>query len=69
MWLREHTSGKINIALGTWKEDFTSQFERQESGCDIQDSDFNEKVKSQADRFPGVLTCDAENLPDRDVYP
>lgn len=50
VWLQEHVSGKFGVAVGTWREDFSSRFSIEAPGCARADlGDFSEQHTGTSD--------------------
>uniref|UniRef100_A0A7S1NL07 DUF305 domain-containing protein n=1 Tax=Eutreptiella gymnastica TaxID=73025 RepID=A0A7S1NL07_9EUGL len=58
VFLQQHTSGKLGIALGTWTENFWAPMEIATPTCVRDMSDFSEKNGDQTNCFP-VVACPA----------
>lgn len=58
MFLQEDVSAKFGVALGTWVENFWTQYELDTPGCTRVIDDFSEKDGDQTDCFP-MVRCSA----------
>ena len=58
VFLQDHVSAKFGVALGTWVEDFRTQYTIDTPSCERDMSDFSEKEGTQAECFP-VVSCPA----------
>lgn len=56
VWLQQHQSGKVGIALGTWKENFRTPMKITTPSCTRDMKDFSEKTGSKLGCFP-VVNC------------
>jgi len=56
VWLQKHQSGKVGVALGTWKENFRTPMKITTPSCVRDMSDFSEKTGNKLECFP-VVTC------------
>ena len=56
VWLHKHESGKVGIALGTWREDFWTPMQLETPSCVRSMGDFSEKRGSKLGCFPVVST-------------
>ena len=56
VFLQQHTSGKIGIALGTWVENFRTPFPKISPACPRKLNDFSEQAGDQSGCLP-VTSC------------
>jgi hypothetical protein len=67
VWFQEPTSGKLGIAMGTWKEDFFTPMDKVTPSCVRDMTDYSEKYNEQPEDFP-VIQCAGTSVPQSDGH-
>jgi len=69
VWPRLSQTGKVNIAVGTWVENFFTPYPQPTPTCTIDLSDFHEKQTSNSACLPAVMCPSTENIGCLDTNP